>query len=681
MIKLFYHINKIKKLSISFLFVVLISTLTFPQIESSSLIFNRGKLWQTISFGKVGPSFSNWTQRGIGMDWPGFDASLISENIGGQASHLVSGGLYIGAKWQPDSILSVEEWSLYAGSIAEGAGAKYIVTEHRKLFPNNENYWLKQNPSVGEEVIRSVWEYNVNYQDEFQIKRMMPLRVTRTTHQWSGSKTDENYIIHEYIFKNISQEIRSQVSPDRFVADTLYDFYAVVNYGIHCNSRSWGVLFPSFSPGARNTQFFFNNARKLLYGRADDFPQTGLSEEFGFASSFGPILNGEATGEYLSPAFAGIKLLYSSMDKTGSETNLVNYGWSAASNSIDLSGPFTNIGSLEAQYEVMRDIRLAANFVQSPTDTIFMRKSRMWTMMQLGPWDLLPGDSVKIVIAEIVDGVDYSQAIDPDNNPVNIINRDTRNAFLSSSDRAQFTYFNNYNHPDPPAAPKFTVDYNRQSQDVANVLKWDDNEESFGDPDDGILDLTGYIIYRSDYLPIGPWIAIDTINVGDPNYYLNGEYTYFDSVVSIGQSYYYALTSFDNGRASWTGVQTINNVPPLETSIFANRMQTPFTATLPPRENLNEVLVVPNPFVIGEGFSQPGVQDRIQFVNIPNPCTIRIYTVRGDLVKTINVSEGEGAIVSWDQVTDFGQFVESGIYIFHVESKGESKIGKFAIVR
>ena len=119
----------------------------------------------------------------------------------------------------------------------------------------------------------------------------------------------------------------------------------------------------------------------------------------------------------------------------------------------------------------------------------------------------------------------------------------------------------------------------------------------------------------------------------------------------------------------------------MESSIFANRLDEPFIATLPPKQNLDEILVVPNPFVIGEGFSRPGEQDRIQFVNIPNPCTIRIYTVRGDLVRTLEVGSGDGAIVSWDQVTDYGQFVESGVYIYHVEFNGNTKIGKFAIVR
>lgn len=655
------------------LVLIIASNVILAQVESSQLILNRGKLWQTVGYGKTGPSFSNWTQRGIGLDWPGFDPSLISEDIGGSASHLVSGGIYLGSKWSADSILSVEEWSLYATSIGEGAGSKYVIKSHRRLYPNGENFWLETNPKVGEEVIESIWEYNVDYEDEFQIKRMLPVRIKRTTHQWSGSKEDENYIIHDFIIKNISPEIKSKVSPTRFVADTLIDFYVLINYGLHCNSRSWSVLFPSLTSGARNTWFNLTTSKRLLLARATDYPETpDANEEFGFSSSF---------NEYLAPAYAGIKLLYSSRDKNNLQSNVTRYGWSAASNSIDLSGPFTNIGSLESQYQVMQDIRLAANYIASTADTVFMKKSRMWSMMSLGPWNILPGDSIRIVLAEIVNGVDYSQAIDPLSNPPNIISRDTRNAFNASADRCQFTYDNNFNHPDPPAAPSFTVNYNRGSNEVANIIKWSNDMELISDPDDGTFDLAGYIIYRSDYLPIGPWIAIDTVKKNDPNYLSGFEYTYVDTNVVIGQGYYYSLTSFDTGKPSWTGVQSLTNVPSLESSIFANRTQTPFIATIAATDNLDDVLVVPNPFVIGEGFSQPGLKDKIQFVNLPNPCTIRIYTVRGDLVKTINVAEGAGAIADWDQVTDYGQFIESGIYIFHIDFNGGSKLGKFAVVR
>ena len=164
-------------------------------------------------------------------------------------------------------------------------------------------------------------------------------------------------------------------------------------------------------------------------------------------------------------------------------------------------------------------------------------------------------------------------------------------------------------------------------------------------------------------------------------YLAGGQYTFVDSTVDIGKGYYYALTTFNRGRTSWQGVQTVTNVPPMETSLFANRTRTPFVATLAPTTTVDNILVVPNPFVIGSGFSQPGAGDKIQFVNIPNPCTIRIFTVRGDLVRTLDVPDGAGAIVTWDQVTDFGQFVKSGIYVYHVESPVGTTIGKLAIIR
>lgn len=655
------------------------------QLEAPSLfIFNRGRLWQTYAYGKSGPPFADWDTRGVGMDWPGFDPSLISENIGGSASYLSTGGLYVGAKWSRDSVITVDDWAMYAGSIADGANAKYVVTTNKELYPGGGNFWVQTDRNAGEQTLRTVWEYNRNYSDKDPevFKRMLPVRVARTVHQWSGSKLDENYVIVEYVIKNISPEIRAAAPAGRFVADTLYDFMAMASYGIHCNSRSWDVLFPSLSAGARNSQFSYDAARRVILGRAVDDPSTiGVSEDMGFAAAMGPVVNGSPTGEYLAYGIAGVSLLHATRNNAGLTSSITQYGWSAGASSQD-RGPFTNIPALpEPMYAVLRDIRLTFQHVSSPLDTLFMKKSRMWSLMSFGPWTILPGDSIRIVLAEIVDGVDYARAIDPKNNSASQIFQDGRRTFNTTHARAQFTFDNNYAHPNPPAAPPFTVDYDRAGATVANVLRWDTSAETIPDAYDGLNSLAGYIVYRSGYLPIGPWAVVDTVLKGDPAYLANGAYTLVDSTVDIGKGYYYALTAFNGGRATWQGVQTVTNVPPLETSIFANRTSTPFVATLAPTASVEDILVVPNPFVIGAGFSQPGASDKIQFVNIPNPCTIRIYTVRGDLVRTLVVPDGAGAIASWDQVTDFGQFVKSGIYVYHVDSPVGTTVGKLAIIR
>lgn len=697
--------NMFKYNSNIFIIIILLFFVSFSesksQVESSALSFNRGQLWQSVFFGKVGPNFNNWARRGIGLDWPGFDDTWISENIGGPASHLASGGFWVGCKKSKDSVYTVEDWSMYAGTISNDAGAKYIITKHRHVFKNGENYWLKTNPLVGEEVIETTWEMNKNYTNIDDREYQLPLRVTREAHQWSGSKRDENYIIYRYVFKNISPEIKKDTAYVNKVADTLYGFYALLSYAIHCNSRSWNVLFPTLTPGARNTYYFYDPARRLLYARAGKYRDAPGDQTYGYTNSLGLIVNGKPQGEWLAPAFAGVKLLYSSPDTFKIPNRVNQWGWSAANNSNDQSGPFTGVSATrEKKYEVLSDITKTFQYVNSPTDTNYMQRSRMWSMMSLGPYTILPNDSIVIAIAEIVDGIDYKLAVDPATT-ASLIGQKSSAIFFQSADKAQFTWDNltlgtdkALNHPDPPAAPKFTVDfYKGKEKFMANQIEWGTETEDLPDPDDGIKDLFGYKLYRSSFLPIGPWDSIATIIKGDPKYFdpVKKKYIYIDSLVQLGINYYYALTAFDTGKVSWPqrptftftpGGTPTKRVPSLESSIFANRTVKPFKATLAAAKNLDEIVVVPNPFIIGEGYSQPGAGDDIQFVGLPNPCTIRIYTVRGDLVKTIDVPEGAGSIASWNQVTDYGQFVESGVYLFQVDAPGVGKkIGKFAIVR
>jgi len=708
-----------------YLIIASIAVFTLPcfaQIDNPTLSFNRGALWQSLVYGKIGPVFSNWGRKGIGLDWPGFDPTWISTNIGGAMSHLATGGFLVGAKKSPDSVLAFEDWSIYAGTISNDNGAKYKVTKHSHKYKNGENYWLKENPYEGEEVIQTSWEYNMNYTNTDDREYQLPVRVTRTAHNWSGSRKDENYIIYEYVIKNISPEIKA-ADPTRNVPDTLYDFYMLLNYAMHVNSRSWSILFPSLTSGARNTFFVYDGTKKMIYGRATDYPLTyGQNEEGGFVSTQGrQLADGSVSGEWTAPGIVGVRLLYSSPDKTGQSTRVNQYGWSAGVNSIDQSGPLNGIpGTKDAEYSMLKDIRTASNFVASPGDTVYMQRSRMWSLMSMGPWDILPGDSIVVAVAEIVNGIDYADALNKNLPKIALSNTsatyiDTvyhrhRGGYLftASADRAKFTYDEyrdpttgkltgkGLNHPDPPAAPKFTVDYYRGEQRLAaNVITWGREAESIPNPDDGTYDLAGYIIYRSGFLPIGPWDSVAAVTKGDSQYFnsATNKYVFIDSTATVGSSYYYSITSYNSGKTNWiidpaakfTESGNTNVVPPMESSIFANRMTQPFTTTFPPSTTANNVVVVPNPFVLGGSYAGisgvPGSERTIQFVNVPNPCTIRIYTIRGDLVKTIRVESGAGAIVSWDQTTDYGQFVASGIYVFHVDSQYGSKIGKLAIVK
>ena len=109
-------------------------------------------------------------------------------------------------------------------------------------------------------------------------------------------------------------------------------------------------------------------------------------------------------------------------------------------------------------------------------------------------------------------------------------------------------------------------------------------------------------------------------------------------------------------------------------------------------EALN-VKVVPNPYVVHNEWQQQVLDRRLRFINLPSTCTIRIFNLNGELVRSIlhldtSIPE-EGPVVPnnlggdewWDLLSDNRQLVASGLYIFHVESNVGEQVGKFVVVR
>ena len=69
----------------------------------------------------------------------------------------------------------------------------------------------------------------------------------------------------------------------------------------------------------------------------------------------------------------------------------------------------------------------------------------------------------------------------------------------------------------------------------------------------------------------------------------------------------------------------------------------------------------------------------IFFNYLPDECTIRIYTIALDLVKTIQHQGGSRA--EWNLQTEGGQLVASQLLIAHIEApNGKQTTKKFAVV-
>ncbi|MBN1541267.1 hypothetical protein JW992_03905, partial [candidate division KSB1 bacterium] len=107
------------------------------------------------------------------------------------------------------------------------------------------------------------------------------------------------------------------------------------------------------------------------------------------------------------------------------------------------------------------------------------------------------------------------------------------------------------------------------------------------------------------------------------------------------------------------------------------------------RNELDKITVVPNPYTAAASWEPRSTfgfgrgERRIYFNSLPQKCTIRIYTVRGYLVDTIeHDSVADNGSAAWDLVSKDGMDISYGIYLYHVDAPGIGEhMGKFAVIK
>ena len=108
------------------------------------------------------------------------------------------------------------------------------------------------------------------------------------------------------------------------------------------------------------------------------------------------------------------------------------------------------------------------------------------------------------------------------------------------------------------------------------------------------------------------------------------------------------------------------------------------------KSRLDKVYVVPNPYVGANDLepanrlpSQNRGERRIYFENLPMECTIRIYTLAGDPVVTLEHNSGmDNGREYWNLLNRDGFSVAYGVYIAHIDAPGiGEKLIKFALIK
>ena len=105
---------------------------------------------------------------------------------------------------------------------------------------------------------------------------------------------------------------------------------------------------------------------------------------------------------------------------------------------------------------------------------------------------------------------------------------------------------------------------------------------------------------------------------------------------------------------------------------------------------LDNVKVVPNPYIVANSwedwnpFSTGRGPRELHFTHLPPKCTIRIYSLSGQLVDIIehNNPDMSNGTEIWDMQTKDQLEIAYGIYVYHIDAGdvGE-KIGKFAVIK
>ena len=176
----------------------------------------------------------------------------------------------------------------------------------------------------------------------------------------------------------------------------------------------------------------------------------------------------------------------------------------------------------------------------------------------------------------------------------------------------------------------------------------------------------------------------------------DGYFKYFEYEIDVNNllpsvEWYVNVTAFDFGSPK-SGLASLET--PRSSGAVAAYPLT--TAQAAGQKNL-KAYVYPNPYRFSGNYRAQGFEGRTQsdrpddrvraihFANLPAKCTIKIFTLDGDLVREINhdksPNDPEASHEIWDLITRNTQLTVSGLYYWTVESdNGDTQIGKLVIL-
>ncbi|MCF8260904.1 MAG: hypothetical protein K9J12_09030 [Melioribacteraceae bacterium] len=726
-----------KKLNSAIFIILLFCSLETNYAQNISGTHTRGKLWETIyNYGFIGdPGAWDYLQvTGIGF-YPGFSGYTFPTDefqangfITDANFHNFRTGPWIIAKdaqtlVPPAFTPETKDFLLYHASLATGDMG---VQTNIPPFQSTDNFVESANfdPLFPEEVNYTTFHTATG------------VTVKQRSMAWSFPGYDD-FIIYDYVYKNTGKIALPSVNQVMDLEQTLDEVWFVFHSGIqvstkgrinfHYDSDFLSSTAPAGSfgwhPGGGYTDYYAveNDAvdgKGLLYYSRD---YNGGSEpvpwnQHGVKSNWQDLLSikPEWGVELQDPSAFGFVFLYrtpppgSNGDPFDADPTHFNIysdeGDKFGGKTVDFEGFGLTTFSQEEIYQF-------ATHDYRPNNS---GRNYNWYTSSFGPYTLAPGDSVRIIVAEVAGVMDLWDVImgDPNGNypdsTISAIRRNTqaaRNAIQWGVGATVNGIKIAADVPESPPAPTCVARNASIGQDSAIIaIQWNKlaEEVEFVDGSgsvffDGAFDLDGYRVYRG-IDKRGIWELIEDIPRAEFGKYYNAEaemYEFRDTGLQFGFEYYYYVQAYNQEPGDWTSANgtLVENLPELASS---DKNRTPLTAARPGPIDLNtkswDVFVAPNPYIEGDpnhSFGEPTPR-KIEFRNLPESATIKIYNLSGDLVRTLDHGPDDLGNLSgsavWDQRSDSGLLVSPGLYVYVVRSNtegtsGEKTSGKFMIIR
>lgn len=660
--------------------------------DDNTKFTNVGSLGLTLTnFGMYGHGFSKWPQQ-PSCEYP----------IGSGIEHIFDGGLWVGGFLTTDSLGAnrigpfVTTGAVDAASVStRGGGFEFtnkkgsVVTELSSLLTSK---FYSPKAISHQDFVAVYHDTSVVLENGEPITDHSPLglEVTQTSYAWNFPFADF-FVIMNYWVKNVG---------NRYL-DSVY-----VGLWTDAVVRNTKVTSPGGSAFYNKGGNGYKDSLRIAY----EYDSNG---DIGFTDS------------YIGVMFLGADRNYDS----------VNYVSWQFRNTTDPNF-FAPVTDADKYNKMLGYFGGTNRYGSGINPSTLEQPGNRNFMISSGPYKkIAPGDSVNIVFAIVAAKKFGSQAasFNTEEQRTNLYaNADwalrayhgedrNRNGILDpGEDNDRNGVITRYILPSPPNSPFVKVIPSANKVDIY----WDRNSEESVDPISGKKDFEGYRLYRSsagydltssqnDIASLIQLAAFDStgntadfntgfsaVKLSTPVKFPGDTVTYYykfsvDNLLN-GWQYLFTVTAFDKSDEE---IRTES----LESSLLANLVRvvpgTPATSN----EDV-EIGVYPNPYY-GNAYWD-GKSERLRkiyFYNLPEYCEITIYTLSGDVVRTITHEPGAGGSEikwfgnfasaqnqifsggehAWDLISNDDQAIATGLYLFTVKDSktGKIKTGKFLIIK